>query len=167
MKAVVTRLLLGIAVWLTGVFLLTSCGIIPVKPTNTPRPPSPTPSFALKPAPTTPPAPAATPAGRNFFVDSADGSDSKSGRSPDDPWQTLDKVQHFDFRPGDVVNFKRGSSWSGGLTLHDSGAKGNPITFRDYGTGPMPSFSNPGQKDVIRITGNWITVQRLFFQDAV
>src|SRR4051794_2493591 len=52
-------------------------------------------------------------AGRQFYVDSIAGSDSNAGTSSSAPWQSLNKVNNTTFAPGDVINFKRGSTWTG------------------------------------------------------
>ncbi len=83
-------------------------------------------------------------AGTNYYVDSVNGSDTNSGTAPSSPWKTLTKIQGYAFQPGDAVNFKRGSSWTSGLDISRSGVQNSPITFRDYGTGPRPTISNPG-----------------------
>ncbi len=158
MNVLTTRLLLSIAVILTGVFSISCRGTSSAPAITRVSPPTPRP---LNAAPTVAP-----PTGASYYVDSVGGSDKNSGRSPDSPWQTLDKVSSFKFNPGDVVGFKRGSSWSGGLVLQGSGAAGNPIVFRDYGTGPRPVFSNPGQKSVITIAAHWLVIQGLQIQDA-
>lgn len=113
-------------------------------------------------------APAST--GTNYYVDSINGSDSNPGTSEDKPWQTLAPVHARAFLPGDVVHFKRGSSWTGGLVIDDSGAEGNPITFTTYDIGNSPVFRNPGGPDnwnsAIVIDANWVVVEGLLARDA-
>jgi hypothetical protein len=97
-----------------------------------------------------------------FYVDSIKGDDANPGTAPDKAWKTLSPVHSRTFHPGDVIHFKRGSSWSGlhsVLEIDDSGVEGNPIIFTTYGTGEMPVFSATdrwGQAVVIR--GSWIIV---------
>ncbi len=125
-------------------------------------------------SPTAPPSstktPTATPppvSGTNYYVDSISGSDSNSGTSTSSPWQSLAKVSGYAFQPGDAVNFKRGSFWTGGLVISRSGASGQPITFRTYGTGAAPIIENPGQyQHSIRITGSWVVVQDFLLRNA-
>ena len=103
----------------------------------------------------------------NYYVDSIDGSDSNSGTSEAEPWQTLARVHAHSFQPGDVVHFKRGSSWSGGLVINDSGVEGSPITFTTYGTGSRPTFSNPGEgTDVIFLDASWVVVRSFYLHDC-
>lgn len=80
---------------------------------------------------------AAEPAsGRNFYVSTA-GSDTRDGRSPDTAWQSLEKVNAAELRPGDRVLFRRGDTWRGQLVPH-SGSAGAAITYTAYGSGAMP-----------------------------
>jgi hypothetical protein len=106
-------------------------------------------------------------AGTNYYVDGASGSDSNAGTSPTSPWRSLTKVNSRTFAPGDTVNFKRGSSWTGELTIRSSGAQGSPITFRDYGTGAAPLIRNQGQSNAaIRISSSWVVVQGFLVQNS-
>lgn len=108
-------------------------------------------------------------AGTSYYVDSASGSDGNSGTSSNAPWKTLTNVLNRHFLPGDTVNFKRGSTWTGELSIRDSGVQGNPITFRDYGTGAPPVISNPTTgpgKYVITISGSWVVVQGFLVKDS-
>jgi hypothetical protein len=138
-----------------------------VPPTATPVPPTATriPPTATPVPPTATPAPIA---GTNYYVDSVGGSDSNAGTAMTSPWQTLTNVQNRTFQPGDAINFKRGSFWSGGLSLRSSGVQGKPITYRDYGTGTAPIFeNNAGQySQAIRVYGSWVVVQGLLVRNA-
>jgi hypothetical protein len=108
--------------------------------------------------------------GSCFFVDSVNGSDSNPGTSEEKPWQTLAPVHATTFSPGSIVYFKRGSAWSGGLVIDDSGTAGRPILFTTYGAGNTPVFSNPGSSDnrtrAVRIKGDYIILEGIMTQDA-
>ena len=82
--------------------------------------------------------------GKNYFVDSVNGSDSNDGSSPDKPLKTLSKINGAKFQPGDVINLARGSKFTGGLNITASGTADKPIIFRSYGTGNKPEISNSG-----------------------
>ncbi len=106
-------------------------------------------------------------AGTSYYLDSANGSDSNSGTAPSSAWKSLTKIQSRQFQPGDTVNFKRGSSWTGGLDITSSGVQNNPITFRDYGTGARPTISNPGTgQRVIRVYSSWVVIQGFLVKDS-
>ena len=53
----------------------------------------------------------------NYYVDSAGGSDANIGTSSAAPWQSLGMVNSTAFQPGDTINFKRGSVWTGTLQI--------------------------------------------------
>lgn len=87
-----------------------------------------------------------------YYVDSAAGSDSQAGTSPETPWKTLDKVNASRFQPGDRILFKSGSSWQGQLAPASSGAEGAPIVIDRYGPGPKPRIDGAGRvEDAVRL----------------
>lgn len=103
-----------------------------------------------------------------YFVNSISGKDSHAGTSVTTPWKSLAKVESTNFQPGDIVNFARGSSWTKAawesvFVIDNNGTKDNPIIFRAYGKGEMPTFSNGGQvwNKGIKITGSNIIIEEL------
>ena len=77
----------------------------------------------------------------NYYL-STSGNDANSGTAPSSPWQTLNKLNSFkNLKPGDNVLFKRGDTFYGSITVSNSGAVGNPITYGAYGTGENPILS--------------------------
>ncbi len=108
----------------------------------------------------------------NYFVDSGAGNDARDGLSDATSWQSLSKVSGFPFNPGDVVNFKRGGTWTGTLTITRSGVSGNPITFQDYGNGNAPLLrraSSPetgGFTRTVVVNGSWIVFQDFLITNA-
>jgi hypothetical protein len=107
---------------------------------------------------------------KNYYVDSKNGSDSNPGTSPEKPWKTLDKVKAQNFAPGSVISFKRGSVFSGGFTIDDSGTSSQPIRFTTYGKGANPVFSNPGSisnlTSAITIRSDWVIVEKFTARNA-
>jgi hypothetical protein len=89
---------------------------------------------------------------------------------PDRAWRTLRAVQSHRFRPGDVIHFRRGSTWSGGLTIDDAGAPDSPISFTTYGQGKRPVITNPGNRYNrtvgIEVEASWIIVEGLLIRDV-
>jgi hypothetical protein len=69
-----------------------------------------------------------------------------------------------------MVHFGRGSSWTGGLKIDDSGEEGNPIVFRPYGVGNRPIFRNPGNPHnwttAVEIEADWVLLEGFLVQDA-
>jgi hypothetical protein len=110
--------------------------------------------------------------GNNYYVDSLAGSDKNSGTSESEPWASLAPVHARNFQPGDVIHFKRGSSWTGGLVIDDSGVEGNPILFKAYGSGDKPIITNPGSWDsnrwssAVKINADWVVVEDMLVRDA-
>ncbi len=56
--------------------------------------------------------------GSNYYISNS-GSDSNTGTSKTDAWETLDKVNASmaSFNPGDSILFKRGDTFIGTLTI--------------------------------------------------
>lgn len=108
--------------------------------------------------------------GQFYYVDSVNGSDSNSGTSITSPWKTLAPVNGHSYSPGDTINFKRGSLWTGILTINSSGVQGNPIKFTAYGTGNRPVIENPtniaGQKKLISIRSNYVIVEGFLLRNG-
>src|SRR5262249_52694613 len=76
-----------------------------------------------------------------YYVDAKSGNDGNSGTSPNSPWKSLDKLNGYQFQPGDLVLFKRGEIWHEQLNLPSSGAEGRPIVLDAYGEGALPVIS--------------------------
>jgi hypothetical protein len=104
----------------------------------------------------------------SYYVDNTGGSDSNNGTAEATPWKTLTKVNNTAFLPGDVIHFKRGSTWTGTTLVIDSnGVSGNPVTYQAYGSGPAPiiqrSATPPtsGYTWAINVTGDYNIVKDL------
>jgi hypothetical protein len=108
----------------------------------------------------------------SYFVDSVAGNDARDGLSDATSWQSLSKVSAFALNPGDVMNFKRGGTWTGTLTISRSGVSGNPISFQDYGSGNAPLIrraSSPETSGLTRtvvVNGSWIVLQNFLITNA-
>ncbi|MFZ6030842.1 MAG: right-handed parallel beta-helix repeat-containing protein [Chloroflexota bacterium] len=105
-----------------------------------------------------------------YYVDSVNGSDNNTGKSPSQAWKTLARVRTTRLQPGDVVRFKRGQTWTGALILEESGAQGNPITISTYGEGARPILRNPGSSSnhtrAIVVVGDWNVIEGLKVQET-
>jgi hypothetical protein len=98
----------------------------------------------------------ATTSAVTYYVDSSAGSDSAAGTSTATAWRSLAKVNGFAFQPGDQINFKRGGSWTGTLTLSRSGTAASPIVVDAYGSGNLPVIGGP-VTNCVHVTGsNWL-----------
>jgi len=106
---------------------------------------------------------------RAYYINSKTGSDDNPG-TIDAPWQTLERINNYDFAPGDSVLFARGSTFTGGFVIKSSGKPDSPIIFTAYGQGSKPVFSNPRYSNLngnaIRITGSHIIIDDLFFYNC-
>lgn len=74
-----------------------------------------------------------------YFVDATSGDDDNSGRSPDEAWQSIERVNRAVLNPGDTVRLKAGNIWRESLRCR-SGAEGRPVTYTRYGDGPKPAL---------------------------
>jgi hypothetical protein len=105
--------------------------------------------------------------GPDYYIDSISGSDDNSGSSENSPWQTIEKVSSMTFQPGNNIYFKRGSSFSGCVTINGNGTADNPITISAYGNGSAPSFTNANVDDnngnAMRVRGDYQIVENLYF----
>jgi parallel beta-helix repeat protein len=82
-----------------------------------------------------------TTTGTAYYVDATYGSDSNTGKSTDQAWKTISRVNGSTFQPGDNILFKRGEMWREKLIVPSSGTQGSPIVFGAYGSGAKPVIS--------------------------
>jgi len=87
------------------------------------------------------------------------GQDSNNGLSPESPWQTIDKVNVQNLKPGDIVLFEAGQTFHGNLSIGANGRFGNPITLSSFGNGR--AVINAGNGTAIYITGSHVVVRNL------
>lgn len=104
-------------------------------------------------------------AGTAYYVDSRAGDDAAEGTSPERPWKTLAPVNAAELKPGDTVNIKRGSSFTGALTLAASGTAARPLVVRAYGKGAPPRISGR-DANCVTVTGNHWHVSGLRASDC-
>ncbi|MCK4991148.1 MAG: hypothetical protein KAS29_11705, partial [Bacteroidales bacterium] len=106
----------------------------------------------------------------SYYFDSQNGKDSNDGLSENSAWKSHSKVESLNLQPGDMVNFKRGSAWEGGIQIDASGAEGSPIVLTNYGSGELPKFSNPSWSDntgnALRFNGDYLLADGLYFHDV-
>jgi len=107
------------------------------------------------------------PTGQNYYIDSVNGSDDNRGTSKNGAWESLSKVSRMTFQPGDTIYFKRGSSYTGCVTINGDGTASRPITISAYGEGDAPRFSNPDYNistgNALRVRGDYQIVENLHF----
>lgn len=102
----------------------------------------------------------------SYYVDALNGNDANTG-TLNAPWQTLDKVSMTTFLAGDNIYFKRGTIYTGCVSINGDGTSNNPITIGAYGTGNAPSFTNPDNNNnngnAMQIRGAYHIVENLYF----
>jgi hypothetical protein len=85
----------------------------------------------------------------SYYFDADNGSDSLTGNSPSEAWQTLQKANTHLWKAGDTLKFKAGQTWSGKLAPQNSGSPGLPIVIDSFGIGKRPLFDGQGSKDEV------------------
>jgi hypothetical protein len=88
-----------------------------------------------------------------YYVDANSTSSTQSGTLAN-PWKTLAQVNNnmSKFVAGDFIYLKKGSVFTGPLTITRSGSASAPITFSNYGTGNLPIIT--GSTKAVTMYGN-------------
>lgn len=79
-----------------------------------------------------------------FFLNGENGDDASTGLSEEQAWKTLSKANGHAFKPGDVLKLKRGTRFSGGLSLALKGTAEAPVEISAYGEGALPLIDAKG-----------------------
>ncbi len=96
--------------------------------------------------------------GQTIYYVANSGNDSNTGRSIDNPYQTVAKINSLSLQPGDQVLFRRNDTFRGSLQLRQSGSSGNPIVIDAYGSGNKPILAGS-----VAI-GNWASIGNNIWQ---
>jgi hypothetical protein len=83
--------------------------------------------------------------GAEYYVDATSGDDGNSGKTPEMAWRSLEKVNLAEFKPGDRIRFRAGSTWAGHLVVTARGEAAHPIVFEAYGPGARPTIATSGE----------------------
>lgn len=104
------------------------------------------------------------PGGFGSFYVSPQGNDSNTGTSPNQAWQTINKVNSKDFGPGDQILFEGGKTFNGTIVLNndDYGSLNNNVYFGSYGTGRAIINAQTGS-GLIAYDCNNISIKNLNF----
>lgn len=83
---------------------------------------------------------------RTTYYISPSGNDSNGGNSPEDAWQTIEKLNSFDLVPGSKILFEGGKTFSGTIFLDKDDANDgiNPILISSYGSGKATIYAGDG-----------------------
>ena len=78
-----------------------------------------------------------------YYIDSINGNNSNSGKSPIHPWKNISKLNSSmsSIVAGVTVAFKRGQVHHGGILQTNSGTSKKHITYTAYGVGTNPIIS--------------------------
>ena len=98
---------------------------------------------------------------KSYYIDSGNGNDENNGTNAKSAWRSLEKVNSWNFNPGDTMFFLRDSEWTGGLIIKSSGTESKPIVYTSYGKGSAPVIKNPGVDSAvaIKINADWLVVE--------
>lgn len=93
------------------------------------------------------------------------GNDANSGRSAEDAWQTLARVNAHSWQPGDRISFEAGQTFDGKLELRDiSGLAGDwPIVLQSFGVGRATLRCDLGSAITLRNTSG-VTIKGIGIQ---
>ncbi|MBG6136357.1 RICIN domain-containing protein [Longispora fulva] len=100
--------------------------------------------------------------GTAYYLDCANGSDSRAGTSTSTAWKTLSKVNGKTLVAGDQVLIRRGTTCTGALAPTGSGAPGSAILVDAYGTGAKPMIKGNGAQNAVRLYNQqWWEIRNL------
>ncbi len=104
------------------------------------------------------------PGGLGKYYVSSTGNDSNSGTSPEQAWQTIEKVNRINFEPGDQVLFEGGRVFNGTIFFdsNDTGNAGNYVKIGSFGTG-RATINAANESGFMASSGNFLSVENLNF----
>lgn len=79
-----------------------------------------------------------------YYIDTQNGHDNNDGKTPENAWKSLEKVNTITLNPGNKILFRSGHKWIGHLEIKNSGTAANPIEIGAYGAGDKPVISTVG-----------------------
>jgi hypothetical protein len=105
------------------------------------------------------------PGGAGVYYVSPTGNDSNTGTSPQDAWQSVEKINRVNFEPGDSVLFEGSQIFFGNIRLnqYDSGSSENPVYFGSFGTGRAEIDAGSGS-GLIATDCSYLSIKNLSFK---
>jgi len=79
-----------------------------------------------------------------YYISFSSGDDSKDGKSEENAFKNLGKINSITFNAGDIIKFKRGDTWKGYFKIRGSGSEDNHISVDNYGSGDLPVIDGNG-----------------------
>lgn len=96
-----------------------------------------------------------------FYIDAVNGNDANAGTSKEAPFQTLARVNTWNWRSGDQCLFRKGQTWYGFINMvgNPRQVTDAPVTVGSYGQGARPIISGYKKINtnawVLHATGVW------------
>ena len=79
-----------------------------------------------------------------YYISFTSGNDDNDGKSEDNAFKNLGKINSITYKPGDKIMFKSGDSWRGYFKILGSGEASNKIEIGAYGSGSKPKIDGNG-----------------------
>jgi hypothetical protein len=95
------------------------------------------------------PAPAQAATVRTYYLDCGAGNDASTGFGTTTAFRSLARVNKINFKPGDRLLLRRGTTCHGTLQPRGSGSPQKPIQVRAYGTGALPALIGTGARATV------------------
>ena len=106
----------------------------------------------------------ATATTKTYYLDSVNGSDSKTGTSPTAAWRSVSRATQATFQPGDRLLLRRGTTFNGSLGISESGSSSASIYISGYGAGTKPVVT--GGSSCVKVSGSYVVVNGLEMRDC-
>ena len=85
-----------------------------------------------------------SPGNTTYYISFSSGSDNNDGKSEDNAFKNLGKINSITYKPGDKIMFKSGDNWRGYFKILGSGEASNKIEIGSYGSGSKPKIDGNG-----------------------
>ena len=101
--------------------------------------------------------------GRNYYIDSKQGSDNADGLSERSAWKSFERLKDIQLKAGDSLLLCRGSVFDGVLEISAQGKANRRIVVDAYGTGRKPCIQAPEASlyAVLIRNSDYLTLQNL------
>jgi hypothetical protein len=105
--------------------------------------------------------------GGTLYYVSAGGNDRQSGKSPEQAWQTIDRVNRQELSPGDQLLFRGGDAFDGTLILtsSDSGTAESRVRVSSFGEGKA-LIRGHDQEGLKADSCHFLTVENMEFEGS-
>ncbi|WP_052273139.1 right-handed parallel beta-helix repeat-containing protein [Flavihumibacter solisilvae] len=103
---------------------------------------------------------------KSYYV-SATGKDSNDGLSASSAWRTIEKINSYDFKPGDSLFLEGGSRFAGTIKLSsdDNGSVEKPVVLISFGKGKAIVDAGEGE-GLLAVNTSFIKIVSLIFEGS-